>query len=330
MKNIRSAKGFTLIELMVTVVIVGILAIVAIPAYQDYVARSQVSEGLGLASGAKSLVAEYYADHGGFADASTLGFNGYTGTYINQTTIDANGNIIATFGSNANTNIAGQTVTLTPSVAANSKNLLWDCTSSIAAKYLPSSCTHVDPAKTPQELAYQGTGTYGINGRSMTYANGAFSTAGRYSTFIGLDNDGTQHFTLANYNLALTPQGDVMEVNTFTPNKTVISYNMLNSNGLFFSNTNYNVTDPSTGQNIVLHSPSVNVNISYYSTIANASNALFTAAANANSSVTSDNIAAYNTALSDFKTALNQVKAQNGGTYPSDWSADFLKDWATY
>ena len=57
-------KGFTLIELMIVVAIIGVLAAIAIPAYQDYTIRAQVSEGLTLASGAKAAVSEYYMNHG--------------------------------------------------------------------------------------------------------------------------------------------------------------------------------------------------------------------------------------------------------------------------
>ena len=68
MKQMQKIKNkcFTLIELMVTVVIVGILGTVEVPAYQDYTIRSQVTEGLSLASGAKTQVAEYYSNHGVF------------------------------------------------------------------------------------------------------------------------------------------------------------------------------------------------------------------------------------------------------------------------
>ncbi|MEO7200362.1 MAG: prepilin-type N-terminal cleavage/methylation domain-containing protein, partial [Dokdonella sp.] len=62
----KMQKGFTLIELMIVVAIIAILAAIAIPAYQDYLVRSQVSEGATLSDGAKTAVAEYYANHGKF------------------------------------------------------------------------------------------------------------------------------------------------------------------------------------------------------------------------------------------------------------------------
>ena len=64
-------KGFTLIELMIVVAIIAILAAIALPAYQDYVARSQVSEAMSLSSGAKTAVAEYYADRGAWPTSNT-------------------------------------------------------------------------------------------------------------------------------------------------------------------------------------------------------------------------------------------------------------------
>ena len=67
----KKQQGFTLIELMIVVAIIGILAAIAIPAYQDYTIRAQVSEGLSLASGAKAAVSEYYMDSGDFPIPTT-------------------------------------------------------------------------------------------------------------------------------------------------------------------------------------------------------------------------------------------------------------------
>lgn len=137
----KAQKGFTLIELMITVAIVGILAAVALPAYQDYTIRAQVAEGLSLADGAKVVVAEYHANHGTLpADSKTAGYSGATGKYVTGTAI-ANGVITATFGGAANSNLANSTISLTPQADTNTGNLTWNCTSSAVQKYLPSSCT---------------------------------------------------------------------------------------------------------------------------------------------------------------------------------------------
>ena len=132
-------KGFTLIELMITVAIVGILAAVALPAYQDYTIRAQVTEGMSLAAGAKATVAEYYANKGSLpATAADAGYSGAVGKYVSSVDI-ATGVITATFGSGANSNLSGKKVLLTPT-AQTSGNLKWDCSSDADAKYLPSSC----------------------------------------------------------------------------------------------------------------------------------------------------------------------------------------------
>src|SRR5437660_5477791 len=102
-------KGFTLIELMIVVAIIGILAAIAIPAYQDYTIRAQVTEGLNLASSVKASVGEYFANNGtwpvGLVGASpALGFvNNPSGKYVTKVDV-ATGTIVITYGGQANAN----------------------------------------------------------------------------------------------------------------------------------------------------------------------------------------------------------------------------------
>ena len=120
-------KGFTLIELMIVVAIIGILAAIAIPAYQDYVIRSQVSEGLTLASSVKASVAEYFADRGQWPVSETnLGITSPpSGKYVTGVTV-TNGTITITYGYDANDAIDGQTMSLKPLVSSN-LDVVWQC-----------------------------------------------------------------------------------------------------------------------------------------------------------------------------------------------------------
>lgn len=138
----RIQQGFTLIELMIVVAIIGILAAVALPAYQDYTIRSQISEAVNLADGAKTAVAEFWANTGSApATNDEAGFAGAAGKYTSSVAIGANGVITATLGNDVNATVSGGTITLTPS-AANGTNLTWVCAgdATVLPKYLPQVC----------------------------------------------------------------------------------------------------------------------------------------------------------------------------------------------
>ena len=155
-------KGFTLIELMIVVAIIGILAAIAIPAYQDYTIRAQVTEGLNLASSIKAGVAEYYAQNGTWPTAlvgnaaGQLGYtNNPTGKYVSDISLAAaGGGIDITYGLQANSKISGKKLSIRPAPNANG-DLVWVCGNkavpsgaSTAAsnitdlldKYLPAAC----------------------------------------------------------------------------------------------------------------------------------------------------------------------------------------------
>ena len=138
----KKQQGFTLIELMIVVAIIGILAAIAIPAYQDYMIRAQVSEGLNLAGGSKVAVTEYYQDTGAFPTTNTMaGVSAraeINGKYTTQVVVGALGAITVTYGGSANANLATGTLTLTPT--DNVGAVEWACTASFANKWLPASC----------------------------------------------------------------------------------------------------------------------------------------------------------------------------------------------
>jgi len=137
-------QGFTLIELMIVVAIIGILAAVAIPAYQDYTIRAKVTEGLSLASGAKTSVAEYFASEGtlpannieaGMSTATSI-----SGNSVSQVLVTGGGIIQVTFSGDPK--IQGDVLALEPT-AGTGGQLTWECGAAgttIEAKYLPSSC----------------------------------------------------------------------------------------------------------------------------------------------------------------------------------------------
>ncbi len=136
-------KGFTLIELMIVVAIIGILAAVAIPAYQDYIARSQVSEAVSLTAGGKTPMAEFFADKGIWPSTASDVMGNTAGKYVSAITIVSGNGVSAPLSLEAriknvgvNTAITGATLILT---SVDGK--IWDCTTgTVGAKYRPAAC----------------------------------------------------------------------------------------------------------------------------------------------------------------------------------------------
>jgi len=141
----RTQQGFTLIELMIVVAIVGILAAIAIPAYQDYIARSKVSEALASLAEAKTSVAEYYSTNGTLATSATsIGIDTLRTTdYTNGMSWIVAATQVRTQLTNINTAVDGTYVQLSGTRDTARKDIVWACSNTGAVadqKYYPSNC----------------------------------------------------------------------------------------------------------------------------------------------------------------------------------------------
>lgn len=158
-------KGFTLIELMIVIAIIGILALAAVPTYQNYIGRTQMSEAINLAAGLKDAIVEAYSQDGVCPDNTTNGNaddkdtsagidSSITGRYVASVKTggtDDKCTIVVTMRSSENASegiasgIANKTLTLTMNPDTTDKDtgsIKWGCTSTVEQKYLPKSCKY--------------------------------------------------------------------------------------------------------------------------------------------------------------------------------------------
>ena len=137
-------SGFTLIELMVVVAVIGVLSAIAIPQYQNYVARAQVAEGFSLLSSGKMAVAEYYNETGTFptdnATARLGAANTIIGKYVGSVTVGNAGSLTVAYNTTtAHEKLQGKNFALTPK--DNGGSISWTCSvGTVGVDYLPNSC----------------------------------------------------------------------------------------------------------------------------------------------------------------------------------------------
>jgi type IV pilus assembly protein PilA len=141
----RISAGFTLIELMIVVAIIAILAAIAIPAYQDYLIRAQVTEGMSLAGGAKAAVWDFVSNTGRFPpNNQSAGLStgaSINGSYVSSVDVTTGKIKVLYQGPKANTHINGISKYLVLSPITHAGSIDWVCTpSTLDGKYLPTTC----------------------------------------------------------------------------------------------------------------------------------------------------------------------------------------------
>ena len=142
--EVMKQDGFTLIELMIVIAILGVLSSIAVSSYQNYVVRSQISEGINMAGSARIAVEETYYTSGELPDnnapAGLPDSFSMTSTYVSRVDVENDGVIEINFGNSVSAQIHGGILVFTPVVSA-SGNLIWSCASSdIDNRFLPASC----------------------------------------------------------------------------------------------------------------------------------------------------------------------------------------------